>query len=398
MFLSREEELMLDGEFGEAVELAARVVVKVAEVLGASRLMPIKSAHISGISYKNIGDAGLEFLKELTEKNAHFRVPTTINPAGFDFNKWQKMKIDDKFFIKQCEIVNSFSKMGARITLSCIPYTFNKPAFGDHIAWSESNAVLYANSIIGARTNREGGPLAIFEAIIGRAPYMGLHLTVNRQPNIYVDFTEVVKVGFSPSLLGYTLGVLVKNGVPFVKPTSFLTNIEDIKLFLAAVGASSSIAMVLLDKYSPEAKLNRCKLETLEKITVSISDVEMSKEKISKALDNIDAFLIGCPHLSCDEIRKIYLFLENRRIIRRLILFTSRDIIEKNKSMLERLEKSGVEIYADTCMVVSEIANLGLKNVAVDSAKAAYYLTSQGYNVSLLNRKDILESVSGDYP
>ncbi len=388
---------MLDGEMGEAVQLAAEVVVKVAEALGAERLVPVKNAHVSGISFKNIGEAGLDFLKSLASKNAKFTVPTTINPAGFDLKKWREMNVDDDFFVKQHEIISSLVKMGAEPILSCTPYEIKTPKYGQHIAWSESNAVLYANSILGARTNREGGPLAIFEGIIGRAPYVGLHLRENRLPRLLVKVSDIPK-GSSAALIGYTLGMIVETGVPYVESPVFLKDPKDVKLFLAAVGASSSIGLVLIEGVSPEASIYREEIEktNVKKIEITEGDLEDALSRISGELDNVDAFLMGCPHLSLKELLEVRDFLESKRVEERLILFTSRNVIEKSGRVVQELKNKGVEIYADTCMVVSDLNRLGVKSVALDSAKAAYYLTAQGYETVLLTREEILKKVSGE--
>ncbi len=395
VFLTKIEEKMLNGEMGEAVQLAARIVVKIGDALGAERLVPIEDAHISGISFKNIGESGLDFLKMLIEKEAKFAVPTTINPAGFDLKKWGKMNVDKKFLDKQREVIDRLIKIGAKPLLSCTPYEAKRLSYGQHIAWSESNAVLYANSIIGARTNREGGPLAIFEAIIGRAPYTGLHLDENRLPEVLVRFPKDGKA-LSPALLGYTLGFIVKKGVPYIEDFIF-RKMSEIKLFLAAVGASSSIGLVLLEDVSPDLKRfwKRIKKTELEKIEITEDEIEDSRSKISKNLTKVDAFFLGCPHLSARELKEIYNFLHNKKVKERLILFTARRVIEEHTNIVNRLESKGIEVYADTCMVVSDIGRMGVRRLALDSAKAAYYLTAQGYEVVLLDREEILKIASG---
>jgi len=395
VFLTKIEEKMLNGEMGAAVQLAARIVVKIGDVLGAERLVPIKDAHISGISFKNIGEPGLDFLKMLIKKKAKFAVPTTINPAGFDLKKWEKMNVDKKFLDKQKEVIDNLIKIGANPLLSCTPYEVKRLSYGQHIAWSESNAVLYANSIIGARTNREGGPLAIFEAIIGRAPYTGLHLDENRLPEVLVRFPENSET-LSPALLGYALGLIVKKGVPYVENFVF-RKIYEIKLFLAAIGASSSIGLVLLEDISPDLKKCWRKIRNteLEKVEITEDELEDSRSKISGDMTNIDAFFLGCPHLSERELREIYYFLRKRKVERRLILFTARKVVEEYANIVDKLESKGVEIYADTCMVVSDISKMSIRRLALDSAKAAYYLTAQGYKVTFLDREEILRIVSG---
>ncbi|MEM4235218.1 MAG: aconitase X, partial [Candidatus Methanomethylicaceae archaeon] len=183
MYLSREEERMLSGEEGLAVQKAMQLLTALGEVFGAERMVKIESAQIAGVSYGNIGDAGMEFLEDWADLGGKVRVKSTLNPAGMDLDKWKEMGIDDEYYQRQMRILKAFEKMGVEITCTCTPYLVgNRPRSGAHVAWSESSAVVFANSVLGARTNREGGPSALAAAITGRTPCYGLHLEDNRVP------------------------------------------------------------------------------------------------------------------------------------------------------------------------------------------------------------------------
>src|SRR5205823_5447891 len=148
----------------------------------AKRLVPITSAHVSGASYKMIGDPGLEFLEDAA-RDARVVIPTTVNPLGTDLQQWQDLGIPPEFAAKQERIAAAYERMGVRPTYSCTPYHLGtRPALGEHIAWAESNAVCFANSVLGARTNRESGPSALAAAIVGATPEYGLHLDEGRRP------------------------------------------------------------------------------------------------------------------------------------------------------------------------------------------------------------------------
>ncbi|WP_457741713.1 aconitase X, partial [Thermococcus sp.] len=185
MFLTKEEELILSGEYGYALQKAMEILVALGEVYGAERLIPIKSAQIAGVSYKNLGEAGLEFLRDFVKAGAKVSVYTTLNPAGIG---------NEEFMEKQKEVLELYRMMGIEVTSTCTPYYgANLPKFGDHLAWSESSAVSFANSIIGARTNREGGPSSLASAIVGKTPEYGLHLDENRKATVKVKVEAKVK-------------------------------------------------------------------------------------------------------------------------------------------------------------------------------------------------------------
>ncbi|MCK4531314.1 MAG: DUF521 domain-containing protein, partial [Candidatus Aenigmarchaeota archaeon] len=181
MELTEEQKDMLEGKNGNAVKKSMSILVALGEIYGAKGLIPVTSVQISGVSYDNLGDAGLEFLDEMA-KDGKIRVKTTLNPAGMDMENWEALGIDPEFARKQKLVIEAFEKMGVEATCTCTPYFIgNKPDFGDHIAWGESSAVTYANSVLGAKTNKEGGPSSIASALTGFTAEYGLHLDEHRQ-------------------------------------------------------------------------------------------------------------------------------------------------------------------------------------------------------------------------
>ncbi|BDZ70122.1 aconitase X [Methanobacterium petrolearium] len=188
MHLTREEEKMYAGEYGPAVAKSMEILVALGDIYQANGMVEVVSAQISGVSYKTIGDAGLEYLEDLVGEGAQVRVPSTLNPAGVDLDQWHELGFSEEFTKKQLLIVDSYRKMGISTTCTCTPYLVgNVPILGSHVAWSESSAVCYANSVLGARTNREGGPGALSAAICGRTPNYGYHLDEGRIPNLLVE-------------------------------------------------------------------------------------------------------------------------------------------------------------------------------------------------------------------
>ena len=175
MELDRSDEEILSGEYGDTRRVMLEILIALGKIYDAERLIPVSSVQVSGASYKTIGDSGLEWLEGL---DARAVVPAFLNPIGMPREQWSEMGIDATFAGKQEEILNAYQRLGIRLTCTCTPYYHQIVQYGDHLAWSESSAVAYANSVLGARTNREGGPSALASALIGKTPEYGLHLSL----------------------------------------------------------------------------------------------------------------------------------------------------------------------------------------------------------------------------
>jgi hypothetical protein len=189
------------------------LLVALGDLDNAERLVPISSAQISGASYKTIGDAGLEFLEEFA-KDVKTCVRSTLNPIGMDREKWREMGIPERFAAPQERILGAYGRMGIDLTCTCTPYFIgNRPSIGDDISWAESSAVVFANSVLGAHTNKEGGPSALAAAIIGKTPYSGLHLTENRMPKVAVK-VEIRPTSDDFTLLGHAIGKRIGQEIP----------------------------------------------------------------------------------------------------------------------------------------------------------------------------------------
>lgn len=363
MYLSKEEEQILNGEAGFAKQKAMQILVALGKTYDADKLIPIKSAHISGVSYKNLGEPGLEFLQELANSFPRVQVPSTLNPGGVS----PKMNPPAEFVKKQNQIIDTYKAFGINAILSCTPYYLqNPPKKGEHIAWAESNAVIYANSVLGAYTNREGGPSALAAALIGKTPNYGMHLEQNRAAEIRIIVKDKL-LGFEDfAALGYYAGETFKDKIVSFDFSSKPTN-ENLKAICAALAASGSAAMFRLN--------TECK----ESVEVGYDEIDTVFEKFNSKLKP-DLICIGCPHASTDEIKKIAHMLKGKRIKKDLAfwVFTSeftRKEIEIDGYETE-IEKSGAKLITDTCMVVAPLEELGYKCMLTNSAKAAHYARS----------------------
>ncbi|MGD1061393.1 MAG: aconitase X catalytic domain-containing protein, partial [Methanomassiliicoccales archaeon] len=342
----------------------------------------------SGVSYKTIGDGGLEFIEDLG-KGAKVSVPTTLNPAGLDRERGREMGVTERFAEMQNRIIDAYSALGVVTGCTCTPYiTGNSPARGDHIAWAESSALSYANSVLDARTNREGGPGALAASILGMTPEYGLHLDENRKATVIIDVTEGIEAS-DLSLLGHAVGAKVGSAIPYfrgIRPDS-----NGLKSMAAAMAASGSVAMFHVEGVTPSAKEQD--LAGLEKVAVGKDDIVHSRECLMSGSEP-DLIAIGCPHLSQMEMKTLASFLDGKRkrVDTEVWFCTSRTVrtwCPKEAAVLEKFGK----VLCDTCMIVAPIESKH-RCTATDSAKACAYLPGLcGQQVVCGSWKSLLEGV-----
>jgi predicted aconitase len=381
MRLTTEEKDMLSGKEGHASKKSMEILVALGEIYGAKRLVPVSSVQVSGVSYKNLGDAGIEFLRELAE-DGRARVKTTLNPAGMDLTNWKLQGIDSGFASKQLEIIDAYRRLGLEISCTCTPYLAgNEPRLGDHIAWGESSAVVYANSVLGARTNREGGPSALAASLTGRTPLYGYHLDENRVATLIVDVAATLSTSEDFSAMGYFVGKVVKNGVPYFRGIRE-AGLEESKELSAALASSGGVAMFRMASVTPEA--GRAPKGT-ETISFGRRDLEEATAGLNDEGDP-DFVSVGCPHCSLKELATIAGLLRGRRVTREFWICCSREVKRQSdeKGYSKVIEGSGAKFACDTCMVVAPIETLGFRVVATNSAKACHYLRNNGLRVRFL--------------
>jgi predicted aconitase len=373
MHLTPNQERMLVGEEGEVVERLFRLLVRLGDIYGAEKMIPVGSVQVAGVSYKSIGDPGLEFLDDFATKGARVRVLTFLNPTGMDMENWKALGFPEAFATHQIRIMEAFGKMGIVTTATCTPYLAgNLPRFGEHIAWSESSAVSFSNSVIGARTNREGGPSALAAAICGMTPNYGLHLDENRMPNVVVNVSAELNFNSDFGALGYYVGKQVKNKIPYFKGIKD-ANTDQLKALGAAMAASGAVALYHAEGLTPEASLMETK---------GLEYVEVGPEELRGTYENLntgevpDIVIIGCPHASLREISSLAGKVEGKTLKRPLWICTSRLMKEAAARLgyVDVIEAAGGEVVADTCMVVSPIEEMGYVTTGVNSGKAANYL------------------------
>ena len=343
---------------------------------GRKKYVKISSAHLSGISYLNIGDAGLEFLEDLGRSGLRFRVRTTINPGCVDFDR--VFECDPEVVEKQERIVRSLKNIGAKESLTCTPYLFDNPLRKNQkIAWAESSAVLYANSIIGASTNKEGSLTALASAILGYTTRTGIHLRNGRKPRIFFEYDGELKNELDYGLLGYVMGLKAGAEIPYLRLKKNSGNIFYYKQLLAGFGTSGAAPMVWIENLTPG--FLRVK-KPLRKIVLDRSELEKERRNLSEeapsSRDEKLVFITGCPHMSLEEIKGFQEALESvNRLSVEAWVFTSRSTYSEafRKSLLTELFEKGVRVFKDSCVMHCSLKK-GRVHVLTNSVKAAYYL------------------------
>jgi len=393
MFLTNEEEKMANGEYGETIRKSMDILIALGDIYGAQEFVDIGSAQVSGVSYKTIGEAGLEYLQDLakgaeiiyedngvvSDKSGIATISATLNPAGTDLDNWKEFGFPEDFASKQVEICDAYGALGISKTCTCTPYLIgNVPRFGDHVSWSESSAVAYVNSVIGARTNREGGPGALAAAIVGKTPLYGYHFDENRKANLLVDVEcELERADFGA--LGYAIGQVVKDGIPYFKLANKSYDVlnGNLKALGAALASSGAVALYHVENITPEYKYADV-ANADDKITITSDDIKETREKLSTSSGFADLVCLGCPHASLEEIQELAEILNGKTIRNELWICTSINVKSASDRMgyTEIIEKAGGHICCDTCMVVAPIEQMGYEVIGVNSAKAANYVPS----------------------
>jgi hypothetical protein len=378
--LSPFERALLEGERGPGAARAMEILAALARVADAHSLVPIRSAHVSGVSYRNIGDAGVRFLHAISRGVERLAVPATVNPGGVDLESWRELGADPAFVEKQKEIVDVLSGMGFDPILSCAPYRCgNLPARGETVAWAESSAVAYANSVLGARTQREGGPSALAAAIAGRTVPAGPILDALRTPTLVVDVSAALRFPSDLGALGILAGRAAGAGVPFFRGAALPPGREDesLRALGAAMAASGAVALFHWEGATPEARDGLRPDPGTP--SIGIRDLaEGYRIPGTEAAGPADLVALGCPHASIEEIRDVASSLEGKTLRAKLWVMTARRTAAaaEAEGLGETIRRAGGRIVCDTCIVVAPLRDLGFASVAADSAKAAVYLPS----------------------
>ena len=382
--LDETEREMLHGEHGAATALAMRILARMAPLYGADRFIEVTRAHIDGIVYE--GNAGLAFAERLADLGGQVRVPTSLNVMSMDRTNWRALGQEERFATNARRLGYAYVRMGAVPTFTCAPYQSDSaPVFGEQIAWSESNAVAYANSVIGARSNRYGDYLDISCALTGRVPASGLHLTANRRGTCWFRLENIPerlqkRDEFYP-VLGYLLGQTATNGIPVVEGLSVVPTSDQLKSLAAAAASSGAIALFHLVGVTPEAATLDDAFQGdpgVEPQPITLGRLrELRAALTTSALDSVDVVAFGSPHASLRECLRLAELMEGKmaRDGMQVYVTTSRAVKEilARTGALATIEAFGTSVVADTCIAVAPLVRPGARVLMTNSGKYAHY-------------------------
>ena len=378
---------MANGEGGPAQALAMWILVRMADVYGATELMDISQAHVDSTIY--LGDATLEFAERLASLGARVAVPTSLNVSGVDECGWKDWAVKPEWAAKAARQMLAYERMGAVPLWTCAPYqTHMRPVFGQQIAWGESNAISFANSVIGARTERYPDLLDICCAITGRVPATGLHLAENRGGHICLRLTgvpaELQQDDQFFAVLGHLVGKLADENIPVIDGIVVSPAEDQLKAFAAAAASSGRVALFHMVGVTPEAPTldaafrGRAPAQT---IAITSADLRAARRELTTADGReLDMVILGSPHFSLAEFSLLAPLVAGRRAHPRVkFLITSSRLMKeraRETGILDPIVAFGAQITLDTCILASPMLPPEIKTLMTNSAKYAYYAPS----------------------
>ena len=382
--LTHKDQAMLRGDHGPATKMAMSILVRMAEVSGAQALLDITGAHIDSTVY--IGDAGLEFAERLAGLGAKVAVPTTLNVSGLDEHHWREWAVPNRWAQQAYRQMVAYQSMGTVATWTCAPYqTDLKPKFGQQIAWGESNAISFANSVIGARTERYPDLFDVCCAITGRAPAIGLHLTENRAGRLLLQLQDVPadlqrRDDFYP-VLGHFMGKVAFDRIPVIAGMQVTPNDDQLKAMCAAGASSGAVAMFHMVGVTPEAptleEAFRGK-QPEETLIITMDELRQARRELTHTdNDSLDLIVLGSPHFSLAEFKALAPLVAGKQKHPRVkfLVTSSRAMTQlaQQAGFLETLQAFGAQLTVDTCILTSPMLPAEVQYLMTNSAKFAYY-------------------------
>jgi len=382
--LTQRDRAMLEGAQGPAAQMAMSILVEIAEIFGAADLMDISAAHIDSTIY--IGEAGLEFAERLANWGARVAVPTTLNVSGLDEHHWQEWPVPPDWAHNAHRQMVAYQSMGCVPTWTCAPYqTETRPGFGQQIAWGESNAIAFANSVLGARTERYPDLLDICCAITGRVPAVGLHLTENRAGEIWMPLVDIPLAiqtddAFYP-VLGHLMGKIAQDHIPVMSGLEVQPGEDQLKALGAAAASSGTVALFHIVGITPEAQTLEAAFQGRQPartVPVTMEDLRAARRELTTADgDRLDMVVLGSPHFSLAEFRQLAPLLQGGHVhpYVKFLVTSSRamTLMAEQAGYLAAVQAFGGKVTVDTCILATPMLPPDVKTLMTNSAKYAYY-------------------------
>lgn len=374
--LNDEDKAILNGRDGPAAALAMRIICVMARQQGAEQLLSITRGHIDGCILAH--HANLLFAEKMQSLGAQVRVPTTINAISVDRQNWQNQGVPPDFGNQAARLADAYVSMGCQPSFTCAPYLLdNPPDQNEDIAWAESNAVVFANSVLGARTPKHPDYLDLYIAMTGRAPLSGVYLKDQRRPQqiLDIDVPKGADDAIWP-LIGYLAGLRAADRIPLLRGLANEKPGKDgLKSLCAAFGTTSAAPMLHIEGITPESRLNPH--SNADQGFITRTDLAQVWVDLNQGPTEIDLIAIGSPHASVTECQKFAHLLNFRPIVIRTIITAGRNVIARLKAdgTLQMLQASGVDVIADLCWcsITEPVFPSSARTIMTNSGKYAHY-------------------------
>lgn len=388
--LTQHEQDMLDGKHGAAVAMSMRIITELGRIRGAQKLVDVESVHIDGCLY--LGQAGLDFANRLIELGGAVVVPTTVNVGSVDLihpGLVQEITDREKSIADGArKLMSAYVDLGVTQSWTCAPYQADsRPEFGSHVAWAESNAIVFANSVLGARTDRYGDFLDIASALTGKAPYAGLHLDEHRRGDVIIDCTSlsphVFDIDITYPILGYIGGHIAGTSNPVYVGLPIEVSEDRLKALGASAASSGGVALFHVVGRTPEARVLADVVSDESKVTrhvITANDLNTARQELCTASESqLDAISLGTPHASLDEIRELWELLKIGPGIHpdvQMFINTGRTVYAQAQQAgyVDVLESKNVTFVLDTCAYLTKVFRGNTKTVMTNSGKVAHYI------------------------
>lgn len=384
MHLDSSQEKMFRGEAGEAKQLAMEILTKVGDAMAADSLVPIKSGHVLA-HFSSLHEAGVEMLERFARAGGKFAVPTTVDPASIDLENWRSFGIPEDYAEKQFRLCRAYAKLGGNPCWTCVQYQVcNFPKTGETVAWAESSSVVFANTLIGCRTNKITSGLDLACALTGLTPRFGMLLDENRRARISfnVDAGELSDLDYRN--IGFFLGKASGAKVPVLTGLPENITSDEVKHLGAAAAAAGPIAMIHLPGITPGSSTEKEASggERVEKIDIQRSDLESIEAELNQTTERPDLVAFGVPHLSASELGALAKQLGGKKLIQgvKTYVYTSTQAFDmaSRSGIKNEIEASGARLTHTTDAEISPLKRMGFNVVMTNSAKLAELVSSEG--------------------
>ena len=401
MHLDSDQEKVLGGEDGEAKQFAMEIATKVGDAVGADSLVPIKSAHVLA-HYSSLHDAGIDVLERFANTGGKFSVPTSVDPASIDLQNWRSFGIPEEFARQQFRLCDAYAKLGGMNCWSCVQYQVcNFPKRGETVAWAESSAVVFANSVLGVRSNKITAGLDVACAVLGLTPKFGMLEDENRVAKIAFRLGIPAMNDLDYRSVGFLIGRSSGTRIPALLDLPASITSDQIKHLGAGAAAAGPITMIHFPGITPGIRSlsDASSGERVEEVEITRAGLDEIEADLNQTTEVPDLVAFGVPHLSVNELGELARMLEGRRLASgvRMYAYTSSQAYDmaKRTGILSTIEQSGARITQSTDAEISPLKLMGINTVMTNSAKLAEIVSSEGdIKVRYSPQREIIDEVT----